>query len=504
MSDPYAGIGAEDPYAGIGAPVAQQSKPKRPPINPITGAMANVERGLGIGDEMAAGFGVVGGLLSGVHRFGVDQPGNVFANNAAMLGQAYENELGAQRRREDTYSAEHPNAAALARGTGMAATVAVPGGQGAVAPNAFARMGQAATGAAATGAAYAAADRGSIPERIQAASEAATNPLNLVFGAIGARAGAPPKAKPGKAIVPTLPELNKGRKAAYKDVENSGHTYGAESFSNFVSGLKTSLAKERFDPDFHANVRLMLDKLDAKVKAGYSPTLAEMDDLKKFVNQNVTGNGNIRRLAGVITRGIDTFIDSQGGNAAELVGKARALYKAETKVAEVTKAVNKAERQARRTGSGGNIDNTLRAKMDQILEKNPYLTADERAALDNIVMGDKGQNAMRQVGKFSPSGNGLSQWLNLGAVAAGGPGALVIPAMGAIAKSKADNITRQKVAQLIDLMAAGGTREQLLAAQKTAATVEGPAGSALRKMITARISRVGGVTSAAPSAQPAR
>jgi hypothetical protein len=329
----------------------------------------------------------------------------------------------------------------------------------------------------------------------------------------GAFAGAP-KPKVGKA--PTLPELTAARKAAYKDVEASGHTYTPEGFAGMVDNIKASLAKEQFDPDFHQPIQTMLNKLDAKVKAGYAPTLAEIDELRKFIGKNVAGAGdkNQRRLGGVLMRGIDSFIDSEGGPAAALVGKARDLYKREQKVATVTKAQEKAGRQAKRSGSGGNYDNATRVKMDKILEDNPYLTAEERAALENIVVGDKGQNALRAYGKTSPLTGGLTAQLNLyGGLATGGLGAVLHSAPSSVAKLAADNITRTKVRNLVELMAAGGTREQLLAIQKQAATVEGPAGSALRKMAAARLARAGGVAGAvataprnavAPSASPAR
>jgi hypothetical protein len=192
------------------ADLIPRAKPKRSAIENATGAAANLNRGSGIGDELAAGFGVVEGLVAGRHRFGLDQPGNALANNAAMLRQAYENELSGQRQREDSFDAEQPNAAALARGVGMAGTAFVPGGASA---NAFANSSRAvnAVRGAATGgltaAGYAAADRGTLAERAQAAAGAARNPLALALGAAGGAVAPAARRAPRAKISPNVVTL---------------------------------------------------------------------------------------------------------------------------------------------------------------------------------------------------------------------------------------------------------------------------------------------------------
>ncbi len=178
--------GAMRTYASRGTP-----KPRRSAAENVTGFMANVNRGTGIGDELAAGFATARDVVTG--RSGP----NIF--------QTYKDELGYQREREDTYAAEHPNAASLAKGAGMAATAAVPGGSTA---NIFATGGRAvnaargATLAATQGAAYAAADRGTVQERLGAASRAARDPVTLGLGAAAGRLATPAKLKPAAAAKP--------------------------------------------------------------------------------------------------------------------------------------------------------------------------------------------------------------------------------------------------------------------------------------------------------------
>lgn len=146
---------------------------KRSAMEEVTGAMANVQRGLGVGDEAAAAFGVVTGLFTGRHKL----------TDPAI--PAFKAELAAQRRREDDFADRRPRAAALMKGTGQAPTMFVPGGAGAKAiqgGGALMTGLRAGTSAAVTGAAYGVADRGTLKERGEAGGNAAALSALLGFG----------------------------------------------------------------------------------------------------------------------------------------------------------------------------------------------------------------------------------------------------------------------------------------------------------------------------------
>lgn len=164
---------------------------KRSLTQNITGFLANVNSQIPLADEMAAAG---------------DTVANLFQGKASLndIGGAYRDSMQRQRGYESSFDKAHPNIAALARGTGMAAGVAIPAGNTA---NAFAqapRIANAARGAVTAGltaAGYAAADRGTVQERLGAASKAATNPLVLGLGAAGG-ALAPVAAKAPKPVKP--------------------------------------------------------------------------------------------------------------------------------------------------------------------------------------------------------------------------------------------------------------------------------------------------------------
>jgi hypothetical protein len=157
----------------------QQAKTARPAkpdlLTKATGFMANVNRGLGIGDEIAGG---VTGLFRAGEAIGRGRPD--------QIGNAFQSAMRDQRGREDEFQASNPRMAALGRGIGNAPTVFVPVGQGANALVAGSRVGNMVRGAVAAGGAgavYAAADRGTAGERLRTASQTAVNPLVLGLGA---------------------------------------------------------------------------------------------------------------------------------------------------------------------------------------------------------------------------------------------------------------------------------------------------------------------------------
>lgn len=189
---------------GGGQPAAAETT--QAPIAPqgvtgaLTGFLSHVNRGLGIGDELAAGVNTLGDVVTG--KSGPD------------IGQTFKDEMGRQRGIEAGYRQAHPNLSALGEGLGMAATVAAPGmGEGGALRGVAAagsRAGNVARGvtlASLTSAGFAAADAGTPQERLAAASKAAVNPLVLAFGA-GSGALAPTASKAVNAMtgVPSMAE----------------------------------------------------------------------------------------------------------------------------------------------------------------------------------------------------------------------------------------------------------------------------------------------------------
>lgn len=195
--------------AELEAKAGGKGKGKRSAFGEVAGFMANVNRGLGVGDEMAAGFKTAGDVVTGKVR------GRNPMELGSELASSFKGNMAQQRQVEDGYAADRPNAAAFGRGTGMGAQALVPAGQ---TVNAFAQapralnMARGAVTAGVTAGASAFADRGTGAERLKASSAAATNPLTLTLGAAGgalapASRGAPRKPSQSQADAQVLKEI---------------------------------------------------------------------------------------------------------------------------------------------------------------------------------------------------------------------------------------------------------------------------------------------------------
>lgn len=178
------------------APRTSAPRPKPQSLAPgpmayVGGLMANVNRGLGVGDELAAGANTV-----------------VNATKDALAGRQgpgwagrFQGELAKQRGLEDAFMNAHRVTADLARGAGMAGQAVAPIGVAAPALRGGSLAGNIARGAvsaAIPGYASGFADRGSLQERISAGNTGA-----LVGGALGAVGGAIASRRP-KAPTPSL------------------------------------------------------------------------------------------------------------------------------------------------------------------------------------------------------------------------------------------------------------------------------------------------------------
>lgn len=168
--------------------VAQQASPKkaekprkRSAVEEVTGFMANLNRGLGVGDELAAGIATAGDVLTGkVRPAGIGMTGAITG-----LQAGFDANMAKQRAVEDDFTARRPMTAAFARGTGMAGTALVPAGPAMSSGSVGMAAARGATVGAVTGYGYGMVDRGNLDERTRDANVGA-----MVGGVLGGVVGA--------------------------------------------------------------------------------------------------------------------------------------------------------------------------------------------------------------------------------------------------------------------------------------------------------------------------
>jgi hypothetical protein len=274
-----------------------------------------------------------------------------------------------------------------------------------------------------------------------------------------------------KPVIPSLDEISALKSAAYDKADQAGVAFTPDAINKLRTNIANAFADRAFLPANEPGAAAVLQQIDAL--QGQNVTLKGLDAIRKMAgNAYIPGNKSNNALTAEIANQIDNLVSKPGagdvlmGDAQagwQALAEARNLASREIKMNKVADALNSADLRAASTGSGGNVDNATRQNLRRILEKPRGYTPDEQAALEQAVRGTTTQNALRLAGKLSPTGNGLMAALGIG-------GTMVNPMVGLAslggmgAKSLADSMTGQNVQQLMDTIAAGGSKSATQAA----------------------------------------
>lgn len=335
-------------------------------------------------------------------------------------------------------------------GTGAQA-LAIPGA-------AFATPARAAlSGAVLGGAPTAIETRGDPVETVKAALLGAGGGY-----AVGKVLGGP---QPQRVPIPATNDLRRMADEAYVAADRAGVVYTPEAVQRLRGDVQEYLAAKGYHPENQKGVSAALSELDRL--STENVTLKGMDTLRQLTSGGwkLGEKSNNKMIRGINER-IDDLIanprtgevlmgDAQAG--AQAIKDARDYWSRLSKAETVAQAMQKAERQAQRNGSGGNLDNSYRQKFSAILD-NPGrvrgFSEDERKAMERIVSGLPGQDLARRAGKLSPTGNGLMTALGLIGAAAN-PYLAAAPGVGIVAKALSDRATRASAGNLDRLVRAG-------------------------------------------------
>lgn len=436
-----------------------------PPRNPPMSFMEGLR---GVGKEMLGGIPVAGPALVGLGD-------RVTAGARSLMGgDSYGQELEDLRTQQENFAREHPNIARSAGTAGAAIGVGLlgrglPGPMGVTGRNIFTRSLASAGSGAVLGGADALA-RGEDP--------AAGAAVGTAFGAVAPAAGQMVGAGVRRAMagrrppLPTLDAMKTVRSNAYRAVDNLGARYTERAYDDLVVGMKNEAKKFRLNVMRHPKAVSMLQDLE-EAKSTWenpgSPTLTELDQLRQIIRRDVVEAGDDAEAAfgDIMMDRIDDLINSATpaqmaagtpGAAAFAIQAARRANTQMRKAEMIEDALVRARRRAESTGSGGNVENTIRQNFRAILD-NPSrvraFTKEERAIMEKIVApSSKLQDIVRLIGKLSPSGNGLMAALSLGATAMNP--AFALPAgAGIIAKRVSEGMTQGRVNKLEQLVKRG-------------------------------------------------
>lgn len=305
-----------------------------------------------------------------------------------------------------------------------------------------------------------------------ATAEVTDNPLmQMAAGLAGGAVGGAAAGRMGQSSAPKTPlastqEVKAEAQKFFKAAEDTQAILRPGALQKLSAQADEAATEFGFLPEMQPRVASVLNYLN-KIKQENISIKGMMALRKMAQNAAKSPDDAERTLGGQIMAALDDSMETLGpddvlqGNAslaASAWSEGRRLWSQYRKSRTVDEATNNADLQTASSGSGGNTDNALRQKFKAILTNEKArrgFTKDELAAMEDVVRGRGGANALRVVGKLSPLGGGLMAALGLGAVATGGPLA-AIPVAGMIAKPLADRATRANVNALSGLIRTGG------------------------------------------------
>lgn len=274
--------------------------------------------------------------------------------------------------------------------------------------------------------------------------------------------------------VPTIADLNVAKKAAYSAVDNSTMKIAQPAVQDLYNTVKSTLEK-----------RGLTDKTIGNLAPKTSTALDALKDASTD-DQTLQGMEVQRRIAGIAAQSIDRtdrasariiqdHIDDFIGhlqpeqlsgpidqNAVDALPIARDLAQRSFKAQTIQGIIDKAATNSS-TFSASGLENALRSGFRRLANNDRGIARfnpDEQDAIRQVATGGSAlsaSNLLRQVGKLSPQG-AIPMMAELGGVAALGPKALAVPAVGLVARMGATALTKGSAQRALNLVSTGPQR----------------------------------------------
>lgn len=288
-----------------------------------------------------------------------------------------------------------------------------------------------------------------------------------------------------KPVVPTTQELAASGKQAMNAARDSGLEVAPEAIAGYSQKVQRDLYEAGIHPIDAPATYAKLRELENAPPGSFvtASNIKSLRDSLGVTAQNFNPNAAKDQLAASrAIKGLDEFVPNvpeasvlagTPATTGKLFERGRGDYAAAQRSNDITGnldrartgIIERAEGRAQAANSGRNLDNTIRQKVESVLEKPKELSGlndAEIAALERVVQGGAGRNTARYVGNVLGGGGGIGQSLvaalggGIGASVGGIPGAIVgttVPAAGgAISKSIANALARRDLAKADELI----------------------------------------------------
>jgi len=263
---------------------------------------------------------------------------------------------------------------------------------------------------------------------------------------------------------PALQSAKDSQSQAYKDFEAAGGRVSVK-MDDVIKRIETKINQDDlfigYEPRIGGRSNFVDEARQSVIKhAGKDFNLVKLDALKRSLNDTYKASNfdpRVKFIADEIDEIIGTTPNIGSQSAFSLLEKARSETRRVKKIEMFEELIDMAERGAAKTGSGGNVVNKYRQAVDKILSqpsRRRQFDKDELELMDKFVRGSMDENALRLIGKLSPSGNGLMAALNLYAIAQN-PIYATAAITGTVAKGAAEGKAIKSVDQLRKLIESG-------------------------------------------------
>jgi hypothetical protein len=289
-------------------------------------------------------------------------------------------------------------------------------------------------------------------------------PLARIAGGVagGAASGA---GRRGSGTV-SADTLDANAAARYRQLENSNTTINGDQFVRVLDTLEGQLRQAHFRPYNAKGAWDVLDDIrsDLTNKQGVvrDVTMGDIQGLKELLKNVPHNNDKSIAAASQLHDMIDTYlgqvpqhhlISGDPARDVRLLREASADYRGARRSDALDMTEDRARRQANRSGVGANQENTLRQRIDAIINSPTESRRYSQRELDimrEIVNGTLPINELRRIGKFAPT-SVVSSAPTAAAFLSGHPTlGMALGGAGWVGKTASERLTRNKVRGLAE------------------------------------------------------
>lgn len=257
---------------------------------------------------------------------------------------------------------------------------------------------------------------------------------------------------------PSVEDVKAASKRKYDSSEKAGGVVQLDQFNEFISGLKNSLAAERYNPVAHVKINKLINTLESDAALGLDVSLEQLDTARRIAARAAQSSGKEQQLGSVAIKQIDKFAEQFPKVAREELEEARSLWTKMSrgkKIDDIIKASNRSSQEPAVF---------LRRKFQQLNDDERAMKAfseEERKVIKDLAEGNYTVNALAGIGTLAPPRINELRTLpgRIGAAGYGG-GFFVSPAF--TAATAVTGYGSRAAANRLALMQAARLRQQAL------------------------------------------